>query len=566
MSVNELVVVHDFCLGGFLMTNFSGIQYGLGCGRCVVNRLFANVLMVITTLVAHCSVAPVLADDVQNLADKIDRHMESRWNADGIVPAPIANDAEFLRRVSLHVNGAIPTVSETRQFLRNESLNRRRQIVDEMLESPRYIINFSNFWTRVLMPESATDFQAAVQLPGFQLWLRQNLANNTHYDALVYELLTIPLEGERGANVVMQNIASPSPVAFFTTKQIKPENLAAATSRMFMGIRIECAQCHNHPHDVWKQEHFWGYAAFFAGIERITLNEGETLQVKEVPDRRELSIPERETVVQASYLDGTQPQWRAKIGSRRTLAEWLTSKQNPYFAKAVVNRIWGHLFGVGIVNPVDDFGGANPPSHSELLEELASDFAAHDFDLKYLIRSMTASMTYQRTSRKTHESQSEPQQFARMAVQGLSGEQLYDSIAIAVGHFDPFQAARPYQVNQPGPRTEFLELFPSGNTSSTERQTTILQALSMMNGDFTATSTSLEQSSTLAAVADFPLMTASDRIESLFLATLTRKPTQDELQRLKIYAESGGASKNQKQALTDIYWALLNSSEFLFNH
>jgi hypothetical protein len=244
----------------------------------------------------------------------------------------------------------------------------------------------------------------------------------------------------------------------------------------------------------------------------------------------------------------------------------MTAKQNPYFAKSVVNRMWGHFFGVGIVDPIDDFGETNKPSHPELLDELAADFAAHDFDLKYLIRGITASQTYQRSSRKTHDSQSVPQHFARMAVQGLTGEQLFDSIAVAVGHLESFQQQQPFQLNQTGPRAEFLELFAPDNNSPIERQTSILQALALMNGQFTATATSLDQSSTLSAIAEFPLMKTPDRIEALYLAGLTRKPRPEELDRLTKYVESGGPSKNQKQALTDVFWALLNSSEFLFNH
>ena len=506
------------------------------------------------------------ADDVQDLADKIDRQIEARWNSDGVTPADVAGDPEFLRRVSLHVAGSIPPVADARQFLRSDSLDKRRQLVDQLLESPHYITNFSNFWTRVMMPESATDLQGLAQRPGFQAWLRQHLANNTHYNKLVYELLTTPLAGDRSLNAAMQNTETLTPIAFFTTKQIKPENLAAATSRMFLGIRIECAQCHNHPHDVWKQEQFWGYAAFFAGIERINRTDDFVGQVKEVFDRRELTIPDHETVVQAMYLDGTQPQWRSRVSSRRTLADWMTAKQNPYFSRAVVNRLWGHFFGVGIVDPIDDFGETNKPSHPELLNELAADFAAHDFDLKYLIRGITASRTYQRSSRKTHPSQSEPQQFARMAVQGLTGEQLFDSIAVAVGHLESFQQQQPFQLNQTGPRAEFLELFAPDNNSATERQTSILQALALMNGQFTSTATSLDQSSTLTAICEFPLMKTPDRIEALYLSALTRRPRPEELARLVKYVESGGPSKNQKQALTDVFWALLNSSEFLFNH
>jgi len=508
----------------------------------------------------------VRADDVQELANKIDRRIEARWKTDGVTPAPVAGDAEYLRRVSLHVAGSIPPVADVRQFLSDDTLDKRRQLVNHLLESPHYITNFSNFWTRVMMPESSTDLQGLAQRPGFQAWLRQHLANNTHYNALVHELLTTPLASDRSMNAAMQNTDTLTPIAFFTTKQIKPENLAAATSRMFLGIRIECAQCHNHPHDVWKQEQFWGYAAFFAGIERINRTDDFVGQVKEVSDRRELAIPEHDTVVQATYLDGTQPQWRSRISSRRTLADWMTARKNPYFAKSVVNRLWGHFFGSGIVDPIDDFGETNKPSHPELLDELSDDFAAHDFDLKYLIQAITASQTYQRSSRKTHPSQSEPQHFARMAVQGLTGEQLFDSIAVAVGHLESFQQQQPFQLNQTGPRAEFLELFAPDNNPSTERQTSILQALALMNGQFTATATSLDQSSTLTAVAEFPLMKTPDRIDALYLASLSRKPSPAERDRLTQYVESGGPSKNSKQALTDVFWALLNSSEFLFNH
>ncbi len=509
---------------------------------------------------------PATADDVQDLADKIDRHIEARLSSDGITPAPFAGDEEFLRRVSLHVAGSIPAVSRARSFLSDRSPDHRRALVEELLESPRYITHFSNFWTRVMMPESATDLQLQAQRPGFQAWVRQHLTKNTHYEQIVYELLTTPLVGDQGMNNAMQNASAVTPIAFFTTKQIKPENLAAATSRMFMGIRIECAQCHNHPYDSWKQEQFWGYAAFFAGIERINRNDDVIGQVKEVFDRRELTIPDHDTVVQATYLDGSQPQWKSKVSSRRTLADWMTAKQNPYFAKSVVNRMWGHFFGVGIVDPVDDFGGANRPSHPELLNDLAADFAAHDFDLKYLIRGITASRTYQRSSRKTHQTQDEPQQFARMAVQGLTGEELFDSIAMAVGYLDSFRQVQPFQFNQQGPRAAFLELFSSGNNSSTERQTSILQALSLMNGDFTSSATSLDQSSTLAAIVDFPQMKTSERIEALYLATLTRRPRPDEIDRLTRYVDSGGPANSPKQALSDVFWALLNCSEFLFNH
>ena len=511
---------------------------------------------------------PALADDARDLAARIDRHLETRCQSDGVTLAERSDDAEFLRRVSLHIGGTIPPVSEARRFLRDEAADKREKLVNGLLDGPQYLTNFSHFWRRVMMPEGNTDLQARAQLPGFEAWLRQHLAKNTHYDALVKELLTVPLDTGRAMNSPFDGAGNVSPLPFFQAKQIKPENLAAATSRMFLGLRIECAQCHDHPTDTWKRQQFWGYAAFFAGIERVDRNEEFVGRVKEVFDRRELTIPDAtvDQVVQATLLDGTSPQWRTRVSSRRELADWITSKKNPFFARATVNRLWGHFFGVGIVDPIDDFTATNRPSHPELLDELAADFSAHDFDLKYLIRAITSTKAYQLTSRKSHETQDQPQQFARMTVQGLTGEQLFDSLAVAVGFFEPTQQQNIFAFNQSGPRGEFLELFSPDNNSNTERQTSILQALALMNGQFTSTATNLDNSATLAAVTEFPLMKDAAKIETLYLAALTRKPRPEELERLTKYVESGGPTKNQKAALADVFWALLNSSEFLFNH
>lgn len=505
-------------------------------------------------------------DETDRLVESIDKYFQSRWKSDAVIPAAPADDAEFLRRVSLHLAGRIPPVAEVRQFLRDPAHDKREKLIERLLESPQYLTNFASFWRQVMIPEGNTDLQARLQLPGFEAWLRQHLSQNTHYNAIVRELLTVPLDTGRPMAAPFDGATTASPLAFFQAKQVKPENLAAATSRMFLGLRIECAQCHDHPQDVWKRQQFWSYAAFFAGIERVDRNEEFVGRVREVFDRRELTIPEIDQVVQATFLDGSAPTWRSRVSSRRELADWITARKNPFFARATVNRLWGHFFGLGFVNPVDDFSGSNPPSHPELLDGIAADFAAHDFDLKYLIRALTRSRVYQLSSRRTDLSQDEPQQFARMTVQGLTGEQLFDSLATAVGYFEPTQQQNPFAFIAAGPRAEFLELFQTDNAAATERQTSILQALALMNGPFTITATSLENSATLGAVADFPLMTDSERIETLYLATLTRMPRAEELERLSKYVASGGPTQQPRGALADVFWALLNSSEFLFNH
>lgn len=505
-------------------------------------------------------------DAVTRTAALIDRHIGKTWKENGIKPAPVADDAEFARRAYLNIAGRIPRVSEVHEFLNDKSPDKRRKLVAKLLEDPGYITHYTTFWRTVLLPEVQADFQSRYLIPGFESWLRGKLQKGETYDAMVQELLTMPLETSnrnRNRNIYVR-MAQSSPMAFYQSKQAEPENLASAVSRMFLGVRIGCAQCHDHPFDSWKQEQFWGFAAFFAGVQR----QGNNVfgRVREVKDKREIGIPNTEKVVQATFLTGEKPQWRFRQGARDTLAKWVTSKNNPYFAKAAVNRIWGKLFGVGLVDPVDDFTSSNPASHPELLEALAKEFTNQNFDVKFLIKAISASKTYQRTSRKTDQSQSNPQLFARMAVQGMTPEQLYDSLATAVGVFQPFQQQNPFVIGRNDPRSEILQLFENTSEAPTERTTTILQALAMMNGKFVADATNVRNSRTLSAVLDAPFTTPAERIETLYIAALSRKPKPKELERLLKYIQSGGPKQNTEQAYADVFWALLNSSEFMLNH
>ncbi len=228
--------------------------------------------------------------------------------------------------------------------------------------------------------------------------------------------------------------------------------------------------------------------------------------------------------------------------------------------------MWAQFFGRGIVNPVDDFADNNPPSHPEALELLAAQLVAHDFDLKFLIRTITATDVYQRTSRQTHASQADPSAFARSALRGMTPEQFFDSLAEAVGFYQPYRSENPFVLQTDTPRSRFLELFRDDAESPMDRETTILQALAMMNGRFIADATSLDDSQTLKAIAEFPLMADEDRLQTLFLATLTRLPTPQEQQRFGDYLKAGGPTGDTSAALSDVFWALLNSSEFLLNH
>src|SRR5262249_21536713 len=223
---------------------------------------------------------------------------------------------------------------------------------------------------------------------------------------------------------------------YYLAKEFKPENLAAGTARIFLGINVECAQCHHHPFADWKREQFWSFAAFFAGVKSQRLQ--DFLQPgNEDLEKHELTIPGTEKVMQAKFLDGTEPVWKEKRGGRATLAEWMTSPDNPYFARAAANRTWAYFFGTGLVEPLEEMvGSQNAPSNPELLDLLAKEFVAHKFDLKYLMKAITSSRAYQLSSVTTHKGQSDPTLFARMPLRGLTGEQLFDSVAAATGYRD----------------------------------------------------------------------------------------------------------------------------------
>ncbi len=224
------------------------------------------------------------------------------------------------------------------------------------------------------------------------------------------------------------------------------------------------------------------------------------------------------------------------------------------------------MFGIGIVDPVDDFSESNPPSHPELLDALAEEFIASEFDLKFLFRAIAASRTYQLTSAvTTTQAEDDPRLFSKMPVKGLTAEQFYDSLSQSIGVYESFDQQRNARFAR-NARTEFLEQFSDVQSAPTDRQTTVLQALSLMNGQIVTGATSLQSSRTLTGVAEFPLFDTRDRVEALFLATLSRRPTDEELTRFVTYVDSGGTEGDTKRALGDVFWVLLNSSEFSLNH
>jgi hypothetical protein len=496
------------------------------------------------------------------LAVQIDLRIEEKWQ--GVPPAPPADDAEFLRRVYLDLAGRIPRVQEVRDFLEDAASDRRARVVARLLQSPQFVRHFSNTWWNLLIPAADQQFALA---NGFKPWLQEQVRGNAPYDKMVRDILTAPVAP--GPNPLEEGSREgPSPVGFLLANELKPENLAAGTSRIFMGVKLECAQCHDHPFARWSRAQFWEMAAFFVSPVDSRPSPpplpGEVVAKLPPVTPREIMIPGTDKTVRAKFLTGADPEWLEGAEPRNVLAAWLTAADNPYFARTAVNRVWAHFFGFGLIDPVDDEPtDENPLRHPELLAELSEQFVAHDFDIKYLIRAITATRAYQRTSSQSHAGQADYRSFARMAARGLTAEQVYDSIALATGFKDALDGAD--GGNPKTARADFLSRF-AGQERATEKQTSILQALALMNGTFVADATSLDRSATLAAVADAPFMSLPQKIDTLYLATLSRLPRPEESHRLGAYVSAGGSRGDARLALGDIFWALLNSSEFILNH
>jgi hypothetical protein len=491
--------------------------------------------------------------EIRDLAGRIDEIIHRRLAAEGVPPAERADDAEFFRRASLDLCGRIPPAAEIREFLASDDPLKREAAVDRMLRSSTHVIHATNQWRRVLLPEADADVEVRFFLPGFEAWLRTRVASNEPLDRIATELLTLPVEAN-----AMQGFTQPtepSPLAFYRAKQSKPENLASATARVFLGLRIDCAQCHHHPFDTWKQEQFWSFAAFFQ--DAAATPNGKTLDVKSI------RVAETEATVPALFLDGTTPKWTSESTGRGEVSRWVISGENPYFARAAANRIWANLFGRGIVEPVDDFSQGNAPSHPELLDFLADELRKHGYDQQFLIRVLTSTEAYNRTSRVADPKQEAPELLARMPVRALTPEELFDSLAQATGYRQPFDPEQPVNFNADQTRQEFLETFSAEGRGSYEPQSTILQALTLMNGRFVADATSLSESKTLAAVVDAPFLSPSGKIDALFLTTLSRLPTEKERGRLLRVVEK---HPDPPRAYADIFWTLMNTTEFSVNH
>jgi hypothetical protein len=493
----------------------------------------------------------------------VDKHVFDKLKMLNILPSDLCTDQEFIRRAYLDLCGVLPTPAETRKFLDSKDTQKRARLVDELLERPEY----ADFWT-LKWSDVFRSTRKTVQLKGtfvFQKWMHNHIERNTPFDAVVREV--IASGGSTFAN----------PAANYYRIARDPQNLAETTAQLFFGIRMQCAKCHNHPFEKWTQDDYYSLAAFFARVKhrKDALEPGdkqgkEGAEVIYVERAGEVTQPRTGKTMPPKFLGGPVAEVAAGKDRREALAKWMTSPANPFLPKSVVNRVWYHLMGRGIVDPVDDFRDSNPSANDDLLDALAKDFVKHEFDVKYIIRTVMNSRTYQLSARTNAFNKDDTKYFSHAVTKLHTAEQLFDAICYATDVPEKFAnfplGTRAVQLPDGEINHPFLKTFgqPARELAcecEREGDSNLAQALQLINGP--AVNDRLRNATN--RIGKLLAAKKSDRevLDELFLVTLTRLPTDGEVQAMLGHVS---AQMDKRKAWEDVHWALINSKEFLFRH
>ena len=488
---------------------------------------------------------------------QIDALVGQKLNALGLELSPLCSDTDFLRRATLDVTGRIPTPDEVRAFLKDTDPHKRDKMIDTLLSRPEYVDFWTLKWGDIL--RCSRQKLTVKGMYAYHDWIRQSVADNKGWDQWAREL------------VLANGSIYKNGAANFYRTAASPQELAETTSEIFLGVRIACARCHNHPYEKWTQNQYYQMTAFFA---RSTSKAGERPGelVMFAGDAGEVHHPKTQKLVAACALDARPVPDAAGRDRRQALADWLTAPQNPFFAHAVVNRIWRHYLGMGFVEPVDNLRVTNPPSNAALYDWLAQDLVKHHYDLKYLMRCILRSQTYQRSPEPTRNNARDSRFYSHFNFKRLGAEQMLDAIADATGIYDKFDnlpmGTRACELPDTSVASYFLDLFgrPARNvTCECERSEApnLGQILHLMND----AGINGRLSAKTGRIAKLIEAKATDAklTEELYLSALSRFPTPDESRKsAQIFAATPPATR--QRAAEDILWALLNSKEFVFNH
>ncbi len=507
--------------------------------------------------------------------DFIDAMLKESWQENNVKPSRRASDEEFLRRAYLDVLGRIPNIKEANAFLatsaakgkaKEKDSDKRAKLVEYLLADPDYPKNFATQWKVILLGRKMQDRN--VDAIALTSWLRRQIADNRPWNEMARELVTA-----KGSN--KENGAVNFTLAHMAEGAV---NLTSITTRVFLGQQIQCTQCHDHPSNDWKQADFWGINAFYKGLQREEVRMANAagtevvdhIELSDMPTDKFASYERRDArlgIAFPTFLDGRKISQNADVNRRDALGKFITEPANDSFAKAYVNRMWGHFFGRGFVQPVDDFGTHNLPSHPELLDKLAQQFKESGYDTKALIRWIMNSDAYSLTSAATKDNEKDETLFTHMNLKPMTPEQLFDSLIVAtaahkVGGGEDTSKRRDQWLGQ------FVITFANDEgEESLNFQGTIPQALMMMNGELMEKAVGGKAGSFLADLLEHAQLQARGSLESyvvnhIYLAALSRHPTSQEMTIARGFLMNNPDTIN---VMEDMFWALLNSNEFVLN-
>ena len=484
----------------------------------------------------------------------IDKHVGDKLVRLGIPPSDPIDDSAFLRRVSLDTIGTLPTASESRRFLQDANPDKRFRLLDDLLQRPEYADYWAMKWADLLRADKVKITpQGAV---GMTRWLRSRIVANQPFDQFVREIVTIqgPIQSE-------------SPAAFFKALDT-PEVAARSVSQLFLGVRIECAQCHHHPSERWSQEDYAGLVGFFTGLKVKRLPNGtEAIVAKAGSDHKH---PRTGELVKARGLGAASASFEGIADRRQVFAAWMTAADNPFFAKAIVNRIWSHYFGRGLVEPIDDIRATNPSTNEPLMDALVAHLKDVRYDLKAFTKTLLASQTYQLSAVANEGNVNDAQNFSHALPKAMPAEVLLDAVCQVTsvpekfnGWPEGYRSIRVWDNRMP---SYFFRIFGRPVRASVcecerSNQPSISQALHLLNSPEIQGKIAHKRGTARQLAKS--VKTNDEILDEIYLGTLCRFPTSDERTLLRqAFSESGS---DRSTAVEDIFWSVLNTKEFLFN-
>jgi hypothetical protein len=487
----------------------------------------------------------------------IDEHVRAKWRKLNLSPSPLADDATFLRRAYLDAIGTLPTTAEVRSFLADPSPIKRAEWIDRILDRGEYADFWAVKWGDLLRNQRKGQREHQRGTYAFHAWIRNALATNMPYDRFVRNIIA-----------AQGTVDQHPPVIWYRTVR-NLTHQTNDTAQLFLGTRIACAQCHNHPYEKWTQDDYYSLQAFFA---RLGRKSGEIAQEPAIFMREEGAVrnPTTGKVMTPRGLDGPDLQVGEDEDPRQGLVDWMADPKNPFFAPALANRLWAHFMGRGLVEPVDDLRVTNPPSNPELLDALARDFIAHRFDVKYLIRSIMNSTAYQLSSEPLPGNINDRQNYARAYPRRLLAEVMLDAICQVTGAAEDFpglpKGTRTIQLPDEAIPSYFLDVFgrPMRETPcecERPREANLVQALQLLNSGELQKKLGSPQGRLAGLLA--AKKSDAEIVDEFYLAAFSRLPRSQERETILAYI---AARDERESALEDVLWATLNTKEFLFNH